>query len=102
MVSIYDVSYAQDELLHMQNEPFGVLPQFQNADHAGETFLSSPFHPEASQTILLKLSTRGSISGCPVVLNESENEVQVTVTYTDALRSTGCCGKGYSCGAETS
>ncbi|KAJ2932917.1 hypothetical protein H1R20_g4197, partial [Candolleomyces eurysporus] len=87
LVSIYDVSHSEDELLHMRNEPFGVLAQFQDADHAGENFLSSPFHPEASHAILLKLSTRGSISGCPIMSNETENEVQVTVTYTDALRS---------------
>lgn len=87
MVSIYDVSYAEDELLHMKNEPFGVLAQFQDTAHAGETFLASPFHPEASHTIMLMLSKRGSINGCRIMSNELENEVQVNITYTEALRS---------------
>ena len=83
MVSIYEVSYTGDELLHMQNEPLGTLARFQDSDHASENFLSSPFHPG---TILLRLSNRGSISGC-VITNELEDEVQVTVKHTDALRS---------------
>ncbi|KAJ2913436.1 hypothetical protein MD484_g6974, partial [Candolleomyces efflorescens] len=86
-VSIYDVSYAEDERLHMKNEPFGIFAQFQDTDHLGETLLASPFHPAASHVILLKLSPRGSVVGRPIMSNDSENEVQVTVTHSDALRS---------------
>lgn len=87
LLSIYDVSYHEDKLLHIRDEPYGVLPRFPDTRSMGETFIQSPFLPAASHTVALKLSQRGAINGSIVALQNAEEDLGVNVNYTGPLKS---------------
>jgi len=77
MISIYDVSH-EDQLLHIQNEPSGVLPYFPFTQSAGQTIVTSPFLPGGSHGILLKLSQRGGVSGYALSSEDLSEDVEVS------------------------
>ncbi|KAF5315685.1 hypothetical protein D9611_004780 [Ephemerocybe angulata] len=87
MISVYDVSPSNDKLLHIKNEPFGILPRLACSESVGETFLASPFLPAGSHAIVLKLSERGAIFGCSLLPSSLETDLDVNVKYTSTLRS---------------
>ena len=87
LISLYDASQSDDQLLHIRGEPSGILPPFTTLESIGQTFIRSPFINEDAHAIVLKLSDRGAISGCGLSLDGLESDLAVEVKYTSALKS---------------
>lgn len=86
LISVYDVTQSSDQLLHIRGEPFGVVPPFPSSECVGQTFIQSPFAAEDAHAIVLKLSSRGAISGCSIS-EALQSELGVDVKHTSALKS---------------